>query len=306
MTSSRRQFLQKASTAMLAAPFTSAQTSPAEIQVGYHAITWGDKLEQAIDEIAELSYRGLQIRQPDFAKYAGRASAFKELLAAKRLTLVSISTGGVTIKPETEKQEIADHLAMAKWMKEIGGLYLQATDNVRSGNYKPVPDDYKKLGRRLTEIGKRSFGEHGIKLGYHNQMNTLGERRDEVDRILDATDPKAVWVVPDIAHIRTAQGDELKFVRDYITRIVYPHFKDVRISQPASKTLDGSTISAKYTFVELGQGQVNVPGAFQLLKDFRYQGWIVIELDQSPAGRSPKESAAISKRFVEEKLKLKV
>ena len=306
MTSSRRQFLQNAGVAVLAAPLTPAKSTQAEIQVGYHALTWGERVEQAIAEIAELGYRGAQLRQADYAEYAQRASEFKALLSAKHLTLVSISAESVTIKPATEKQEIADHLALAKWTKEVGGLYLQATDNVRSGNYRPVPDDYKKLGRRLTEIGKRSFGEYGIKLGYHNQMNTLGELRADIDRILDATDPKAVWVVPDIAHIHVAQGDVLKFVRDYITRIVYPHFKDVRVSQAASKTLDGSTIGAKYSFVELGQGQVNVPGAFQLLKDFRYQGWIVIELDQAPAGRTPKESAAISKRFVEEKLKLKV
>lgn len=297
--------MHNAGASLFAASFVSAQAPPAEFKIGYHANTWGERVEQAIDEIAELGYRGIQLRQSDYAKYAQRASEFKDLLAAKKLTLVSISSGGVTIKSENEKQEIADRLALARWMKEVGGQYLEVTDSVRAGSYKPQPDDYRKLGRRLTEIGKRTFGEHGIKLGYHNQMNTLGERRAEVDRILETTDPKAVWVLPDIAHIRAAQGDELKFVRDYITRIGYPNFKDVRISQPASRTLDGSTIGAKYTFVELGQGQVNGPGVFQLLTDFRYQGWIIIELDSAPIGRTPKESAALSKRFVEEKLKLK-
>ena len=306
MSFTRRQFLLSASATALTSRLHSALIAEAEFKLGYHAITWGEQLEHAMSDISELSYRGIQIGQPNYAKYAQRSSEFKTLLAAKHLTLVSLSAGEVTIKPETEKQEIADCVTMAKWIKEVGGLYLQVSDAVRGSNFRPMLDDYRKLGRRLTELGKRAFGEYGIKLGYHNQMNSLGERREEVDRILDATDAKAVWVVPDIAHINVAQGDELKFIRDYITRIVFPHFKDVRISQPWSKTLDGSTLRPKYNFVELGQGQINVQGVFQLLKDFRYQGWIVIELDSAPAGRTPKESAAISRRFVEEKLKLKV
>jgi sugar phosphate isomerase/epimerase len=42
------------------------------------------------------------------------------------------------------------------------------------------------------------------------------------------------------------------------------------------------------------------------MKDYRYKGWVIIELDRAPAGRTPRESAIISKKFVEERLKLKV
>jgi inosose dehydratase len=305
MSPSRREFLLTASAGLIAAPFTTF-AADYDFKIGYHAITWGDQTEQAIDEISALGYRGIQIRRPDYEKYADRPAAFKELLAAKKLALVSISTGSLTLKPESEKQELEDRVKMAKWMKEVGGPYLQTTDAVRRGNYRFNPEDCRRLGKRLTEIGKRTFGEHGVKLSYHNHMNNLGERREEVDRILEATDAKAVWVLPDIAHMHTAEGDPVRFVRDYFNRISYPHFKDVVIHQPWSKTLDGSTTRPKYDFVELGQGKVNIPGVLQIMKDYRYQGWIIIELDRAPQGRTPQESAMISKRYVEEKLKLKV
>jgi inosose dehydratase len=143
------------------------------------------------------------------------------------LTVVSISTGNVTINRETEKQEIADRVAMAGWTKDVGGLYLQATDDARAKSGMNSPDDYRKLGRRLVEIGKRTFGEYGIKLGYHNHMNSLGERRDEYDRIMEEDDAKYVWALVDIAHIQAAGADPVRFTRDYINRLVYPHFKDV-------------------------------------------------------------------------------
>jgi len=310
MNLSRRQFLLGAGATALAAQFDPDPISPSsaadyEFKIGYQVMTWGDKIEQAIDDISGLGFRGVEIRRADYEKYAGRAAEFKDLMAAKRLTVVSIATGDVTINPGAEKQEIADRVAMAKWMKEVGGLYLQAVDNARAKEGVNDLDDYKKLARRLTEIGKRTFGEYGVKLGYHNSMNSMGERRLEVDRIMNATDPKYVWAALDLAHLQTAGGDPVQFTRDYINRIVYPHFKDVLI-QKSQAGLDGRPLKLKYDFVELGQGVVNFPGALQIMKDFRYQGWIIIELDRAPLGRTPKESAAISKRYVEEKLKLKV
>jgi inosose dehydratase len=310
MIPSRRQFLLGVGAAALAAqfdpdPLSSVFAADYEFKIGYHAMTWGDKTEQAIDEISELGFSGVAIRRSDYEKYANRAAEFKDLMAAKKLTVVSISTGEVTINPGAEKQEIADRVSMAKWMKDLGGLYLEATDNLRAKEGVNDHEDYKKLGRRLTEIGKRTLGEYGVKLGYQNSINSMGERQLEFDRIMNATDPKYVWAAVDIAHMQTAGGDPVKFTRDYITRLLYPHFKDVLI-QKTQPGLDGRPLRPKYDFVELGQGMVNIPSVLQILKDFRYQGWIIIELDRAPGGRTPKESAAISKRFVEDRLKLKI
>ncbi|MGH9849438.1 MAG: sugar phosphate isomerase/epimerase family protein, partial [Blastocatellia bacterium] len=288
MSFSRREFLIGAGASLTASQFDiSAPAFGAddfEFKLGYHAITWGDKTEQAIDEISELGFRGIQIRRPDYEKYANRAGEFKDLMAAKNLNLVSISTGDLTINPGAEKQEIADRVAMAKWMKEVGGLYLQATDSARAKEGINSHDDYKRLGKRLNEIGKRTFGEYGVKLGYHNQMDSLGERREEVDRIMDATDPKYVWALLDIAHLQAASGDPVRFTRDYLNRLAYPHFKDV-IIHPTQAAMDGSRPRLKYDFVELGQGKVNIPGVLQIMKDFRYKGWIIIELDRAPAAQ---------------------
>jgi inosose dehydratase len=309
MIPSRRQLLLGVGATALAAQFDANPISSFfadyEFKIGYHAVTWGDKTEQAIDEISELGFSGVAIRRSDYEKYANRAAEFKDLMAAKKLTLVSISTGDVTINPGDEKQEIADHVAMAKWMKEVGGLYLEVADGSRAKEGVNDHDDYKRLGRRLTEIGKRTFGGYGVKLGYQNRMNSMGERQLEFDRIMNASDPKYVLAALDVAHMHTAGGDPVKFTRDYINRMLYPHFKDVLIQKPPPG-LDGRPLRPKYDFVELGQGVVNIPGALQIMKDFRYQGWIIIELDRAPRGRTPKESAVISKKFVEERLKLKI
>lgn len=290
MSFSRRQFLNGTIASIMLGQTTSAQ---AGFNFGYDATSWEDQIEQALNDITELRYRGIQVPLSSFAKYANRGAELKALLAAKKLTLVALAAGNATLNQATMKQEVAEFAAKAKWLMEAGGLYLQVTHNTLSAAAKPSPDDYRKYGKHLTEIGKRSLGNHGIKLAYRNQMNSLGERRAKVDRIMDAADPKYVWLLTDLAHLHFAGDDEVRYVRDYLNRLAYPHFNDVRIFQPASSTLDGSRIAAKSDFVELGQGKVNVAATFQIMKDYRYQGWIIIELAHAIRGRTPKESAVV-------------
>lgn len=297
---SRRQFLAGAVASAALAPPASAQ---AIFNFGYDAASWEDQTEIAITEVSELGYRGIQIHLSSYAKYVQRPTEFKSLLSAKKLTLVALAAGEATLNPAARKQEIAEFAVKAKWLAEAGGLYLQTTNGARTAASKPAPDDYRKFGKHLTELGKRSLEDHGVKLAYRNCMNSLGERRDEIDRIMDATDPKYVWLLTDLAHLHITGADEVRYVRDYLNRLAYPHFNDVRIFQPASATLDGSRVAAKYDLVELGQGKVNVAAAFQIMKDYRYQGWVIVELARAIRGRASKESAAINIRFIQEKLK---
>jgi inosose dehydratase len=297
---SRRQFLNGALSSALAPTLLSAQ---AEIQFGYDTATWADQADQALNEISELGYPGIQLSSVAYAKYAYQAVDFKALLLTKKLTLVALAAGDATLNTATMKQEITDFASRAKWVGEVGGEYMQVTDNARPTTSKSMLDAYPKLGKHLTEIGKRTLGNYGIKLAFRNQISGLGAQRNEIDRIMDATDPKYVWLSPDLAHLHTVSGDELRFVRDYLNRLAYPHFNDVRLHRPASATLDGSRVAATFEFVELGQGKVNAGAVFQIMKDYRHQGWILVELSRTLRGRTPKESALINKRFIEEKLK---
>ncbi len=96
----RRHFLQGASALAVGARLEAmAFAADSDINVGYHVITWGGKFEQAIDDISAVGFRGIQILNTDYQKYADRPTEFKDLMAAKKLTPVSISTGQVTINP---------------------------------------------------------------------------------------------------------------------------------------------------------------------------------------------------------------
>ncbi|HEY6307869.1 MAG TPA: sugar phosphate isomerase/epimerase [Candidatus Angelobacter sp.] len=271
--------------------------APAEFHLGYASITWGGEDKQAIEDIASLGFSGIQLRSNVIAEF-GSVGELKELLQKHRLTFVALSSGGVRIDPGVAAEDLAKHAANAKFVHDAGGLYLQVTDQ-RPKNRATTADDCKKLGRLLTEVGKRA-ADLGIALGYHNHMGTLGEKPEDVDRILDSADPRYVKLELDVAHYLQGGGDPAKAIDSHHDRLLFLHIKDVEVIDPPAN-------GKNYRFVELGRGRVDFPAIFAALKRVNFRGWTVVELDAvTDKARTPKESAMISKTYLEEKLGLRV
>jgi inosose dehydratase len=299
---SRRQFIVGIGAVAAVSALPVETLGPAAIQFGYAAITWGGNDLQAIKDISELGFRGIQLRSNILQEYGDRAQALKELLAQHRLKMVALSSGGVQIGAGTEAAEIAKHARHAKFVQDVGGRYLQVTDSARPKDRRPAADDFKQLGKVLTEIGKRAL-DLGVPLGYHNHMNSLGEAPGEVDQIMDAADPRYVKLELDVAHYNQGGGDSAKAIKKYRDRLLFLHIKDVESPVPA---VAGEQPS-QYRFVELGRGNVDLPSIFKALKEVKFRGWAIVELDSVPdKTRTPKEAAMISKKYLEEKLRMKI
>ena len=274
---------------------TPIPPAPGEIHFGYAAITWGGNDRQAIDDIAALGFRGIQLRSNCIEEFGGSPAAVRDLLEQHKLAFVALSSGGINIDPAVESEEIAKHTAHAKFVHDAGGLYLQVTDD-RPKNRAITSADYKRLGQLLTELWKRT-ADLGISLGYHNHMGSLGERPEAVDQILEAADPRYAKLELDIAHYFQGGGDPVKAIEKYSDRLLFLHIKDV---EPLPGGVDPRN---SYRFVELGRGKVDLPAVFNAIHKVNFRGWAIVELDGVPdKTRTPKESGAISKKYLEEKL----
>jgi inosose dehydratase len=280
----------------------SIAPAPADMRFAYATITWKGNDVQAIKDIAEVGFRGVQLRANAVQEYGARPAALRALLAEHHLEMVALSSGNVGIAPGTASDEIAKHTRHAQFLRDVGGHYLQLIDAARPKDRRPVADDYKQLGSVMTEIGKRAM-EFGVAVGYHHHMGSLGQAPADVDRIMNEADPRYVKLLLDVAHYAQGGGDPAKAIKQYRDRLLFLHIKDVESLAPNATD---KTASA-YRFVELGRGRVNLPAVFAALKGIKFHGWLVVELDGVPdATRTPKESAIISKRFIEEKLKLAI
>jgi len=267
--------------------------APGDIKFGYAAITWGGNDRQAIEDVAAVGFKGIQLRSNLLKEFGDKPAALKELLAQHQLTMVAFSSGGVSIDPALESTTIEDHTKHARFVRDVGGIYLQVTDT-KPKDRDVTPADCARLGRIMTEIGKRS-ADLGIPLGYHNHMNSIGEKPDDVDRILGAADPHYVRLELDVAHYQQGGGDPVKAIRRYRDRLIFMHIKDLQ--SPVPGAVDGKPA---YRFVELGRGKVDLAAVFTALGDVKFRGWAIVELDAVPDNaRTPKESAVIARQYLE-------
>lgn len=273
---------------------TPIPPGPFELHIGYAAITWGGNDRQAIEDISSVGYPGIQLRANSVAEFAS-GGALRDELAKHNLKMVALSSGDLNLEP-TIDEAFAKHIANAKFLRDAGGLYLQIID-VKPKDHTPTSIDYQRTGRFLTELGKR-VADLGVQLGYHNHMGAMGQTPEGVDQIVEAMDPRYAKLELDIAHYFQGGGDPAQAVEKYSDRLLFLHLKDVEHTDAAKNG---------YRFCELGRGLVNVPAVLDALRKVNFRGWGIVELDgETDKSRTPKESAVINRKYVEDKLGLKV
>src|ERR1700722_16824255 len=180
----RRSFLAGTGALAITAALPSFASSTSRLKglrYAYAAMPWGNEERKAIEDIAAAGYPGVQFRANAVTDF--KPAELKESLAEHKLTFVALSSGTISIDAPVAPQ-MDKHVANAKFLREAGGKYLQILDELKGHPRPATPDECKRLGKMLTELGKR-VADIGIPLGYHNHLNTLSEIPENLDQILE-------------------------------------------------------------------------------------------------------------------------
>lgn len=275
------------------------------IKVGYHCITWWSGKEKnllkSLDEISEAGYKGFETGLFLIDDYYGKEDELKEIIGKRNLELVTLYGGGGFIDPNKYDEEIVYNTRGIEFLARMGCSHLV----IGGGTKRPEgnsDEDYQVLAKALNELGRRCK-DYGLKACYHLHWNTMVETREQLTKICNMTDPELVYLVPDTAHLARGGSDPVEVFHTYMDRIIYTHFKDIYMKK-TEKQENGDYKSIISYFLELGEGEVDFPAIVEIMKQANYKGWIMVELDSTT--RTPKESALISKKYLEEKLGLKI
>ncbi|MDQ6600449.1 myo-inosose-2 dehydratase [Bacillus salipaludis] len=165
-------------------------------------------------------------------------------------------------------------------------------------------DEWNTLCAGLNELGKIAQ-QYDLKLVFHHHMGTGVQTLEEIDRLMENTDPNHVHLLYDTGHIFVSDGDYLTLLNKHLDRIKHVHFKDVRKEVLEQCKQEGKSFLQSFLsgmFTVPGDGCIDFTNVYETLINNEYQGWIVIEAEQDPSIAHPLEYALIARHYIDEKL----
>ncbi|HYM10643.1 MAG TPA: sugar phosphate isomerase/epimerase [Bryobacterales bacterium] len=306
----RREFL-TACTAAAAAP---AQAAAPHFRVGITTNTrggWEKDVLLSFREAHEVGFHNVETFYNFVRPWWDKPDELKKIMEGMDLRFVTVSNGGPMKtqfeNPALRDQIIREHMELVRWIKGFGCDHLK----INTGGRRPegtTREDLAEMATTLNELGKR-IADEGLRFGVHAHMWTQFQTRSEVDAIMERTNPKYVGLVLDTGHVTMAGMDPVDLARTYVHRIVEFHLKDTRPEDRGGHKgpppeREGYTEKGHRIFFELGHGGVDFPAILAILKRNNWDGWLTVELDSTDT--TPKDSAATSKKYLENVLHLKV
>jgi inosose dehydratase len=141
---------------------------------------------------------------------------------------------------------------------------------------------WQSVKENLDAIANAVNEQYGMTVVIHHHAGTFLETPDEIERVLDLTDPGKVNLLLDTGHYVYGGGDPIDLIRRRGDRIKYYHFKDIDIDalqRVRTERIHYHKAARENVFVPLGQGGIDFKTLVKLLKENNYSGWIIVEND---------------------------
>jgi inosose dehydratase len=264
--------------------------------------------EQCISEMALAGYEGSEVGN----KYPRDPEKLNKALKLRGLTICNAwFSSFLTTKPLAEVEK--DFIQQCDFLYAVGARVIGAAEQGHSIQGKPLPifdakprfteEEWKRLTDGLNHLGALAK-KKGMQLVYHHHMGTGVQTTEEIDRLMEMTDPDLVGLLYDTGHLVFSGEDHLAVLHKYLTRIKHVHLKNVRFEvMERAKKEKWSFLQAvrNGVFTVPGEGGLDFVPVFDALKQGGYKGWWVVEAEQDPAKANPLEYALIARRYIKEK-----
>lgn len=162
--------------------------------------------------------------------------------------------------------------------------------------WQSVIENLEKITNAVNEL-------YGMTVVIHHHAGTFLETADEIERILDLTDPGKVNLLLDTGHYVYGGGDPIDLIMRRSDRIKYYHFKDIdgmALQRIRKDQIHYHMAVKEGAFVPLGQGIIDFEALVKLLKGINYSGWVIVEdeivADENGIFISPPYLSAINSR----------
>lgn len=289
------------------------------VKLGIAPIAWSNDdmpelggntpLEQCLSEASEAGFIGIE----SGGKFPKHSKDLLPLLEKYNLNLCSGWYGANLRNNSTdeEKKLIQDQLNLFKECNSPCMVFAEVSGSIQGDPKRKLStrpqmnnDEWKSFCKKLSEMGKFLEGE-GMPLAYHHHMGTIIETHEDTARLLENTND-SVKLTLDTGHMLFAQGNSKKILKDFSSRIIHIHCKDIRKDVLENSLKNDLSFRAAFlegAFTVPGDGCIDYKPLFDILKTKDYSGWLVVEAEQDPAKANPLEYAKIGYKYLTETLK---
>lgn len=278
---------------------------------------------QMLDELRDTGYAGTELG--DWGYLPTEPGALRAELERRRLAMVGAFVPVALKHPDAHAAGVEHALQVAHLLAAVADAAPQApqplivladdngSDPLRTQNAGRVTpemgmsrEEWAIFARGAERIARAALDETGLRTAFHHHCAGYVETPEEIDRLLDLTDPGLLGLVFDTGHYLFASGSTdgatvLDGLKRYQGRIRHVHFKDCQLSVARRSREEGwdyFTSLRHGIFCELGQGGVPFPAIGEQLAVWNYRGWIVVEQDILPGMGSPKASAQRNRDYL--------
>jgi len=265
--------------------------------------------EQCVSEMALAGFTGSEVGN----KYPRDTIVLKKALELRGMSIASAwFSSFLTTKPLQET--VAEFIKHRDFLYEMGakviviseqghGIQGQMDTPVLTKKHIFTREEWNLLALGLEELG-RLAAEKDMKIVFHHHMGTGVQTFEEIDKLMELTDPSLVSLLFDSGHLTFSGVDPEAVLRKYINRIKHVHLKDIRKEVLEKvKTENMSFLNAVKVgvFTIPGDGMIDFEPLFKILEENNYEGWYIVEAEQDPALANPLEYAITARKFIKEK-----
>ena len=294
--------------------------NPAKVYLGITPTGWVNDDDISIDDnipfkqiVSEMGLAGFQGSSIGH-KYPTDTKVLKAELKLRNLKISEPWASTYFTVKDMKEQTIENFKERMKFIKEMGGNTMVVAELGHAVHQQPVAplpnkpkftdEQWNEMVNGLNELGKLAV-KNGMKLCYHPHIGTGVEKLEDIDRLMEDTDPRYVNLLLDTGHLYYAGVNPLEVTKKYADRIKHVHLKNIRKSVLEKSINDNRSFldsirDGVFTVPGDPEGEINFEPIFQELANANYEGWLVVEAEQDPKKANPLQYAQMARNYLQE------
>jgi inosose dehydratase len=275
--------------------------------------SWDQSYQTMLDEMVSAGYTGTELGPYGFLPTDAQVLAPE--LGQRNLTLLGSFVPVVLSDPRSTKVVVERIRLVGRLLAALGAPFLvlsdaqsEARDRIagrvpRDGSQGLNAEQWNQVAKVVAEAAQVAE-EFGLGLVFHPHTSTYVETPEETEQLFDATSGSKMGLCLDTGHWTFSGGDPVVGAEKFREVLRFVHIKDVDakvMAEVRRAQMSFAQAIAANVFTIIGQGSVDFPAFFSVLKKIGYSGWMVVEQDVTygETVTPPVESVAASLKYLQ-------